>query len=401
MTRSSPSTRRTVAVSFVLLLVVPLSGCAGLTSPAEPQSALPAPGEAEERAASLETLDATVRTVQHTAEGTTVTVSAVKQRLEPLGYRSRTRSVESNVTDRVYATEGHLTVTNETMTVLYRPDEKAVSYLVSPDRNREPRYLDLLAAARENETISRPTPGVSALPQVPRDDDTEDAANGSTSYRDHLVRVRYNGTEPVDGRRTYRLEVDPVSPNASLKDQTMWLDTEYLYPLKHRVEFVAHGDRYEYLTTYRNVTFNPDIPPGTFRFDRERLPADVEETWFRSYLTRDALAANVSMPVPDPDVPEGYELRRASHRSDDPTVVTLEYERRDDEPPVRIAVNSDDRFVSSTGTTVDVGTHTARLNRHDGINAIDWTADGYAYSVQGPVDNGTLVRIARSVDATT
>jgi outer membrane lipoprotein-sorting protein len=401
MTRSSPPTHRAIAVCLVVLLAASLSGCAGLTRVASPQSQPPLPGaeEATERWESLETLSATVRTVQHTEEGTVTTVSSVTHRLDPLGYRSRVRSVESNTTGRVYATEGHLTVSNETTTALYRPDEESVSYIVRADTTREDVYLDILAAARENETIPQPTPGVPSLPRVPRDDAAE--SNGSTSYRDQLVRVRYEGTETVDDRRTYRLAIEPVSPNASLKDQTLWLDAEYLYPLKRHVEFVAHGDRYEYLTTYRNVTFNPELPPGTFRLDRDRLPADVEETWFRSYATRDALAANVTMPVPDPFVPDGFELDRASHRSGDPAVVSLEYERRGDERPIRVSVNDDAEFVSTTGTVVEVGGHTARLNHHDGVTRIDWRADGYAYAVQGPVDNGTLVRIARSIAATT
>jgi outer membrane lipoprotein-sorting protein len=399
MTRSGPTTARATGC-LALLLVVSLSGCAGLTGFAESQPALPGPDEAADRAASLDTLGASVRTVQHTDEGTVTTVSTVKRRLDPPGYRSRVRSVTANTSDRVYATEGHLTVSNRTTTVLYRPDEERVSYIVDPDREWESPYVDMLAAARENETIRRPTPGVPSLPRAPQGDD-DAGGNGSTSYRDQLVRVRYNGTERVDDRRTYRLEVDPVSPNASLKDQTLWLDVEYLYPLERHVEFVAHGDRYEYHTTHRNVTFNPGFSPGTFRLDRDRLPADVEETWFRSYATRDALADNVSMPVPDPAVPEGYELDRANHRSADPTVVSLEYERRGDERPIRISVNSDDEFVSDTGTAVTVGNDTARLNHHDGVNRIDWQADGYAYAVRGPVDNETLVRIARSVAATT
>jgi outer membrane lipoprotein-sorting protein len=402
MTRSSPPTHRAIAVCLVVLLAVSLSGCAGLTRVASPQSQPPLPGaeEAAERRASLETLSATVRTVQHTEEGTVTTVKRVNHRLDPLGYRSRTRSVQSNSTDRVYATEGHLTVSNETTTALYRPDEQSVSYIVRADTTRGDVYLDILAAARGNETISQPTPGVPSLPRVPRDDDAE--SNSSTSYRDQLVRVQYNGTETVDDRRTYRLEVDPVSPNASLKDQTLWLDTAYLYPLKRHVEFVAYGDRYEYRTTYRNVTFNPTFPPGTFRLDRERLPPDVEETWFRSYESRSAVVANVDMPVPDPFVPDGYELEGANHRSGGPEMLTLTYERRGDERPIRIVVVDETRPHEHDGNgTVEIGGHTAQLGHHDGINHVGWSADGYAYTVQGPVDNGTLVRIARSVATTT
>jgi hypothetical protein len=312
--------------------------------------------------------------------------------------------VQSNTTDSVYATEGHLTVSNETTTALYRPDEQSVSYIVRADTDREDVYLDILAAARGNETIPRPTPGISSLPRVPRDDDAE--GNGSTSYRDQLVRVQYNGTETVADRRTYRLEVDPVSPNASLKDQTLWLDTAYLYPLERHVEFVAHGDRYEYRTTYRNVTFNPDFPPGTFRLDRDRLSPAVEETWFRTYNSLGAAAANLSMPVPNASVPDGYELEDANHRSGDPELLMLTYEKHGDERPIRIAVSSETRqhpgdADENENGTVDVGGHTARLGHHDGVNHVGWSTAEYAYRVQGPVDNGTLVRIARSVAATT
>jgi hypothetical protein len=312
--------------------------------------------------------------------------------------------VRANTTGRVYATEGHLTVSNETTTVLYRPDERSVSYIVRADTEREDVYLDILAAARGNETIPRPTPGVPSLPRVPRSDDA--SGNGSTSYRDQLVRVRYNGTETVADRRTYRLEVDPVSPNASLKDQTLWLDTAVLYPLKHHVEFVAHGDRYEYVTTYRNVTVNPDLPPGTFSFDRGRLPPDVEETWNWGYDSLSAVATNVSMPVPNASVPEGYELERANHHSGDTELLMLTYERHGDERPIRIAVSDETRThgngsAAAGDETVEIGGHTAQLGRHDGINHVGWSTAEYAYTVQGPVDNGTLVRIARSVAATT
>jgi hypothetical protein len=162
MTRSGPATGR-ATVCLALLLVVSLSGCAGLTGFAESQPALPGPDEATDRAASLDTMSATVRTVQHTDEGTVTTVSAVKRRLDPPGYRSRVRSVTSNTSGRVYATEGHLTISNRTTTVLYRPDEERVSYIVDPDREWESPYVDMLAAARENETIRRPTPGVPSL----------------------------------------------------------------------------------------------------------------------------------------------------------------------------------------------------------------------------------------------
>ena len=164
------------------------------------------------------------------------------------------------------------------------------------------------------------------------------------------------------------------------------------------VEFVAAGDRYEYHTTYRNVTFNPSLSADTFELDRSALPEDVEVTVFRAYETRDGLANNVSMPVPDPELPEGYALDRANHRDADPEVATLSYKKRDDERPIRIWVIEENGTGSTASNeTVRVGAYNATLNEYGEVTSLEWYADGYGYSVSGPVDTETLTRIARSV----
>jgi outer membrane lipoprotein-sorting protein len=400
MTASPPhgSRVRTLGVVLALLLVVSTAGCADLTGVTDADSELPDRATAMERTEKRETLTATVTTARRVDGETTRSVAETAHRLDEPGYRSRI--VSADPSRERGASVGTITVSNASGTVFYRPDDDSLTYLLGPgNRNTEggddTPYVDMVAAARNNETIPRPTPGVPSLPRVPNASDGE---NASTTYRDHRVTVAYNGTETVDGRETYRLEVDPVSPNASLKDQTVWLDTEYLYPLAHRVEFVAAGDRYEYHTTYRNVTFNPSLSADTFELDRSALPEDVEVTVFRAYETRDGLAANVSLPVPDPELPEGYALDRANHRDADPEVATLSYKKRDDERPIRIwVVKSNATGSTASNETVRVGAYNATLNEYGEVTSLEWYADGYGYSVSGPVDTETLTRIARSV----
>jgi hypothetical protein len=394
---------RALTIALAVLLVVSTAGCADLvdgTDSTDADRELPDRAEAVERTESLETLTATVTTIRRVNGTTTRSVAENAQRIDPIGFRSRIVSVDAPNETRTSV--GSLTVSNASGTALYRPERNTLSYLVGPSNRNEDDaqhspYVDMIVAARTNKTIPRPTPGVPALPRAPSSSDGDE--NASATYRDHRVTVAYNGTETVDGRETYRLEIDPVSENASLKDQTVWLDTEYLYPLQQRVEFVSFGDRYEYRTVHRNVTFNPDLPPDTFELDREELPDDVTVTTFRSYESRTALAENVSMPVPDPDLPDGYELDGATHRSDDPEVVSIRYKQRDDEQPIRISVLrlANDTTPRPTNGTVRVGEQNATLREFDGAPELRWRADGYSYSVSGPVEEATLTRIARSI----
>jgi outer membrane lipoprotein-sorting protein len=393
------SRTRTLTVALALLLVVSSAGCADLTGVTDTDGELPDRATAMERTENLETLTATVTTVRRFDGTTTRSVAENAQRIDPVGFRSRIVSVSGPNETRTPV--GALTVSNASGTALYRPGQNTLTYLIGPgnrdgsnDAQTSP-YVDMIVAARTNETIPRHTPGVPALPRVPNPSNGD---NDAATSRDHRVTVAYNGTEIVDGRETYRLEVDPVSPNASLKDQTVWLDTEYLYPLEQRIEFVVDGDRYEYHTIHRNVTFNPKLPSGTFELNRTELPDDVEVTVFHAYETRDGLAGNVSMPVPDPELPAGYTLDRANHRNADPEVVTLSYKARDDERPIRIWVVEENGTSSvASNETVRVGAYNATLNEYGDVTSLEWYADGYGYSVSGPVDAETLTRIARSV----
>ena len=388
--------------ALVVVVLVAASGCSALGAAPGAGGELPSRQETAERYASVDTISATVTTVQARNGTTTTSVTRKRQRLEPWAYRSRVLSVNRSEDARPpLVSEGGFVVVNETTFTYYDPASERFSRaeVGSSDDSDGSPYPKLVAAAQTGDSVARPTatPGVPSLPRVPVGGSD---GNNSASYREGTVTVAYAGTETVDRRETYRLELTPNAPNMSLQSETVWLDSEYLYPLKWHTEFVAQGTDYEYTTTYRNVTFNPSLDPGIFRVDSDEVPDDAREVRFDNYDSASAMAEAVELPVPDPSVPEGFELDSASHRSADPEFASLRYERPDSEARISVFVFDDSAAVTS-GTPVQVGPHEARRSSTDDGAEITWVADGHSYHVSGTVGNETLTEVARSVAETT
>jgi outer membrane lipoprotein-sorting protein len=400
-----PAIRSRLLPILVVAALLAASGCSTYGAPSEADSALPSQAEAADRYASLETLNATVTTVQTRNNNTMTTVAQKRLRLDPWAYRDRVLAVQRTEGAREpLVSEGGFVVVNESRFVYFDPASEQVTRATirgSTDSEESP-FPRLVNAARSGQPVTRPTttPGVSSLPRVPVESGSEEDGNGSTSYREGTVSVTYTGTEMVDGRAAYRLELTPNSAEMSLESQTLWLDTEYLYPVKRHTRFTAHGDDYEYTVTFRNVTFNPSFEPGTFRVSADDVPASASEVQFREYDSAAAMADAVDVPVPEPTVPEGFSLESATHRTANPELVSLRYERPNGDDTIRIFV-----FGSATndtsGTPVEIGPYEARRSQTNDTTSIEWVADGYTFRVEGQVDVDTLTRVARSVVDTT
>jgi len=389
-----------LALAATALLVA--SGCSALGAVPAADEELPSRQEAADRYASLDAVSATVTTVQERNDTVSTTVTRKRQRLEPWAYRSRVLSVNRSEGARPpLVAEGGFVVVNESTFTYYDPASERFSRadINGNDGGEDgPPYPRLIGAARTGDSVKRPTvtPGVSSLPKVPVEGSD---GNGSAAYREGTVTVTYAGTETVDGRETYRLELTPAASNMSLQSGTLWLDTEYLYPLKRHTEFVTRGVDYEYTTTYRNVTFNPALDPGIFRVDPEEVPDDARDVRIDSYDSASAMDEAVELPVPDPSVPPGFELESASYRPADPEVASLRYERSDSGARIRVFV-SGEAAETTAGTPIQVGSHEARRSRTNGTTTVSWTTGGNTYYVSGTVGNETVVDVARSVAAT-
>lgn len=396
-------TPRSVARLLLVVGLLAAAGCSSLGVSSDAADELPPERVAADRYASLDAVGATVTTVRERNGETTTTVVQRRERVGSFASFERVQSVDrSDGAREPLVSEGGFVVVNESALVFYDPASEQVSRVSLPaeDGSEGAPYPALVGAARSGEPVEQPTPtpGVSPLPAVPAADGAD--GNGSTAYRDGNVTVAYAGTETVAGLSAYRLEVTPVSEGMSLRSQTLWLDTEHLFPVKRHTEFTANGDDYTYTVTYRNVTFDPSLGPGAFRVGPEEIPDDARQVRFDNYDSRAGLAAAVEIPVPDPAVPPGFEFESASHRSSDPELASLRYESADGDTSLRVGVLAERQNVTD-GRAVQVGPYTARQSRSNGTATVTWATDGATYYVRGGVDNGTLRRVARSVTETT
>ncbi|WP_199722343.1 hypothetical protein [Haloarcula sp. Atlit-120R] len=406
LTRKLFSLREVVRVVVVVILVT-ASGCSAIGSSSSGSAELPSEAEATERYASLDTVNATVTTVRTRNDKTTTIVTQKRERVRSFAYFERVISVtKTKETRPPRVGEGGFIIANGSRLVSYDPESNELHRMSfqTTDSATETTYPELLAAAKSNRPVSQPTstPGISPLPVVPRED--ESGENSSAAYRGGNVTVVYNGTETIAGRETYRLEIAPANEDMSLRSQTLWLDTEFLFPIKRQTSFVANGDDYEYLVTYRNVTFNPTFEPGTFQLDPQEVPDDAQQVQFNTYESRAALADAASLPVPNPNMPAEFELDVASHRSTDPEVAMLRYESTSTDTHYRIGILNGTRN-TTTGTPVQVGEYEARQTQTNRTVRISWSVNRTTYYVSrfpaDTADDSTLLRVARSVARTT
>lgn len=392
---------------LVVVILIAASGCSAIGISSSENEDLPSEDEATDRYASLNTLSATVTTVRTRNSKTTTTVTQKRERVGSFAYFERVLSVNrAEGTIQPRAGEGGFIIANGSTVVSYDPESNELHRRSFQTDNTSvgTTYPELLAAAKNNRPVSQPTPtpGISPLPTVPQKDESGD--NSSFAYRDGNVTVVYNGTETIDGREAYRLELTPASGDVFPESQTLWLDTETIFPIKRHTEFAANGDDYEYIITYRNVTLNPTFEPKTFQLEPQQVPSDAQQIQFNNYESRAALADAASVPVPNPNMPAEFELEVASHQSTEPEVATLSYEATSNDTYYRIWVLNGTQNIS-TGTPVQVGEYEARQTRTNRTVRVSWSTNRTSYYVSrfptNTGDNTTLLRVARSVAETT
>lgn len=383
------------ACLVVVLLTTPLAGCATLTEEFESDPPLPDRETAAEKRASLETLSATVKTVEETNGTTRRTVRAVHQRFDPVGYRERIVSVETDDPSTVtYIPEGRIYAVNESVTARYDPTSDSLTYTGAPLRFPQTSYLDLIAAARVNETLDRTD--VPALPRAPAPAPTGDAA---ASFYGATVDVSYNGTGTVDGREAYRLDVVPREADTQLRSLVVWLDTETLFPLEQRFESVYRGERETYTRTHENVSINPTLDAATFRLDPAKLPGNPDASGLRYHERHDTLVDEVPVRLPERTLPDAYRYDRGFHLTGEVAVVVAHY-TAEDAPSVRLTVVTGQARVPD-GERVSLGPTTGVVRTSQDATLVTWQTENATYTLSGNLDRETVLRLARAAAEST
>jgi outer membrane lipoprotein-sorting protein len=398
--QSSHRARSVVAVAL-LVLSTALAGCSLVGGQASGATTPPSGEAAEARAERLEGVQVTLNTTQR-RDGT---VSWAVQRISARPGTGQFRNeVQSTGPDRAEAAfpPGSLVVSNGSVRYIYPAGRDRV-FRSEVDRRARDRSAELrrLFAALEDGTpdsIRRPTPGVSPLPVVPAgggsapDDD-------SVRWRESNVTVQYEGTATVAGRSTYVVDLRSTGDASPLVESTLWLDTEYLYPIKRHRVVERDGERSEFASVARNLTFDPEFAAGAFEFDPGDIGTDPTVVESGSYDSRAAVTADadVEVPVPDPDLPSGFRFERGHYSEGDRRHLSLTYTDGSD-GSVRVSV-VDGSANLTDGRRVSLDGRPAVFSRFRDRRYLSWNDGAWQYSVSGTVGNATLRGVAESVVA--
>lgn len=171
-------------------------------------------------------------------------------------------------------------------------------------------------AANESEgTVSDlPEVGVGPAPTVGPGDDATPVRSPTANVSEFLV--SYEGTTTVTGERTHVLVVEPADPDAVAASNltvTYYVDRERFFPVRVERTATIDGDAWSHVMSFSNVTYDANVSASTYEYEPAESTNVVDyATGVVRFPTADALAANTSVPVPEPTVPEGFEFAYAA-----------------------------------------------------------------------------------------
>jgi outer membrane lipoprotein-sorting protein len=391
-----PLRARSPVVVLALVALLVTSGCTAvpqLDGGGGPD--LPTGEAAADGYRSFDTVEATVTTVVDDANTTTTRQHVVRDPSAGLFWQETLAPEER---------AGDLVVSNRSVTWSYDASANEATRIDSSEfdaaADAYPDYLWRLFEALRGDGDDPSAVGVSPLPVVPS---TPAPTPDGESFRQFVV--EYNGTTTVDGRTAHVVHMEASDPGEefAVLNQTLYLDAEYFYPLEQRSSYRFRGNVTTYTVTHSDVTFDPDVDPGRFRFDPP-AGTNVSETTLPDsdvYDSRAALRANTSLEVPDPEVPAGFSLtgaRRTVSSSMNYTSVALTYENATGVLSVTTR-NTTDVFTGlGDNETVDIDGRSATYREFGATRTVQWTCEGAYYAVSSnALSRSALLDVARSV----
>lgn len=389
------SSRSLIAVALAALLAA--SGCAAL--PAFDGGAQAPPDEDVAGAfADLETVSATQVSSLESNGTTNRTRTELRLAIREDGVRRFNRVLEPD------SRAGDVTIVDGESTLIYDASENAVTRVSQAEnrgslQDRGDYYASIVAAARNDSTVSPPGKSVSPLPVVP----VESAGPSVGSDAVEGYEVDYLGTEQVADHRAHGFRMTAVTEATIDVNRTLWLDAEFYYPLRSE-QTVAFGDRtYDVSTHLEDVRLNGDLPEDAFDWTP---PTNATVETFslneETFDSRTALAAAAPFPVPDPDLPDGYEFDSGRVTTENLTQVSVRYAGGDSESLTVSKIVADRN--GSGGSGIDVGENVTIAGQNGtylvtGQTALaTWRCGDAQYNVMATdLDREELLAVAESV----
>ena len=385
----SPSRRSSFAL-LVVALAVSLAGCGMLTDSSD---SLPDADAVSSQLDSLETLEATMETGFSNGSDTANSRMRMVQNLRTGEFRS---------TIIAGPQDGMTMGSNGSAMWIYNRTDATVNIIQLNETlsNQSQSFetvetiFERLQAADQGQSAEV---SISQLPVIPRPSGPVTASAESMSLYGNVT-LTYEGTASVDGRETYVIHLQPVEEDQLVGNTTMWFDTEWYYPIKTTTTVTIGNESRTSTVTYRNVTFNPEIPSGTFAFDPpanatvETRSAPMSVT----YDTRSELADAANLSVPDPELPAEFDFAKGRRSMfDDNETLTLVYTNGTANVSVMKMRTASE---PESGERVDIRGRDGRLLDIGENDFVTWECGDHAYTVSGAVGEETVLSIARSID---
>lgn len=383
---SDPVRARSALLCGLLALLVVSAGCSALGQQGPPS------GDAVERQlSSLHAVNATVVTTMGDGEGTNRSVLRATERVDGNQVRAEVLEPESQ--------RGTLIVSNGSVMQLYNRSSGQVRVVQfeSLDYRQTNTTTTITRIFRRLDGDGGSTPvSVSSLPVVPGP--TGGAAPTGTASLPMYgnVTVNYRGRRTVNGRDAYVVGIRPRDNDSVLSNYTVWFDAEWYFPLRTRTRVNVTGESRTITSEYRNVTFNPDVPEGTFEFEPPANATVVNvSTSVDSYNSRAALVTATDRPVPDPDVPPDYRFQQG-RRIVGSSGESLSIEYTNGSASLLVSV-SPTSGTTPSGEPVSVDGRTVNVTTFGESRLASFRCGNTTYSVIGSEPREVLVDVAASI----
>ena len=215
--------------------------------------------------------------------------------------------------------------------------------------------------------------------------------------------ISYEGTESVNGRSAYVLNITPGDETELVQDITntrAWVDCENWMLLG--MEIYDPDGNLAVKTEYRDITFNTGIPDSEFIFEVPEDAVVVEESFedrMPREMTLEDARVNLAFDMKTPSyLPDGCEFDHAVVFGENRVLLmyTNGSELLHISEWVGDAVDHIEPEISDP-EVVSINGNDGEFGSVFGINTLRWSVDGIEYSLSGTITKEEMLRVAESV----
>lgn len=384
----SPRTRRTLLVLSICLVLALTAGCLGDGGDDE----LPERETVAQELRSVEALEATARLDMDVGNDTIDLRMDLVERTDSAAFRATMYQNSSNATLEMVSNGSTVWIHNRTAGTVQTLQLDGLS---DSNWNRSVRSISGMFAAM-GESSDDGDFSVSPLPVVPGGGGAAGAVGVTSLPSMGNVSVDYRGTETAVGQETYAVDLVPAENGSLLRNGTLWFDAERYFPVQQEFDMSVGGQNATVNVAYENVTYNPDIPDGSFTFEPPEDATRTNGSQMETYADRSELGAASSLSVPEPELPGGYEFAQGSvTESGETQALTLQYANGN--RTLVVAKQTPPGQAPTDGESVDVAGHEGTYVEVSTTSLLTWTCEETRYQITGEYPASTLETFAESM----